>query len=358
MLQKKIIQIIPTLPPNISGLGDVGYTIAEYLFIKYNIKTDFLISDMNYSVNKIEDYAVFKFSKNYNSFYHELRKLIAGGSNKVLLHYVNYAYQKRGVPYYVPIVLRRIKHDFKDVKIIINFHELYAKGNFPSSSFFLYPLQRKIFEMLVDTGDIFVTSMGMYGRIIKQTDKTKRKVVINLPVFSNVGELNECNPLNHRKKQIVVFGSKVLRKNLYKNYYYEIIAFCHKIGIKKIIDIGEKTEYDFSATDNIELVETGILNSNKISTILSDSIAGVIFYPAAYLAKSSVFAAYAAHGLPVLCFTKTTENEDGLVEGTHFISLYNNLDLNLNIISENIFYWYKNHSISIHICEYLNKLNE
>lgn len=323
----------------------------------HKIKSVFLISDDSYGSNQLNGFEVHKFSKYYSSFYKELESLVSSGLNNILLHYVNYGYQKKGVPYYLPLVLNRIKKEFKEVKIIINFHELYAKGNFPSSSFFLHSLQKRIFKMLVDAGDVFFTSMNMYGRIIKESDKTKKKAVNCFPLFSSAGVLNNYIPLNKRKKQIVVFGSMILRLRLYSNNINELFEICNNYGFSKIIDIGEKTGINFNLPQNITLIQTGKLNNTEISELLLDSSAAVINYPAAYLAKSSVFASYAAHALPVFCFTEKIENEDGLVDGLNYISSINKTSFDsFENISKNIFEWYSKHSISSHIEFYKSSL--
>src|SRR5438067_11964301 len=85
-----LLQIVPKVPGGIDGVGDYALTIAKRLRDKFGCDTVF---------------ATFKTSSTENAAGFEvllLDRLLAPLSRKydhVLLHYVNYGFQKRGVPF-------------------------------------------------------------------------------------------------------------------------------------------------------------------------------------------------------------------------------------------------------------------
>ena len=85
-----LLQIVPKVPGGIDGVGDYALTIAKKLHENFGCETVF---------------ATFKTSSGENAGGFEvlsLDRLLDEPSEKydhVLLHYVNYGFQKRGVPF-------------------------------------------------------------------------------------------------------------------------------------------------------------------------------------------------------------------------------------------------------------------
>jgi hypothetical protein len=62
------------------------------------------------------------------------------------------------------------------------------------------------------------------------------------------------------------------------------------------------------------------LAAPAISRILRETRVGFLDYFDGYLGKSSVFAAYASHGLAPVLLTQNSSEPDGLVSGRHFLA--------------------------------------
>ena len=77
--------------------------------------------------------------------------------NGVILHYVNYGFQKRGVPVTLVSFLKSLRREFGGALLVI-FHELFASGPPWRSEFWLQPLQKKIARDLARLADARVVS--------------------------------------------------------------------------------------------------------------------------------------------------------------------------------------------------------
>jgi hypothetical protein len=90
--------------------------------------------------------------------------------------------------------------------------------------------------------------------------------------------------------------------------------------------------------------------------LLSDSVAGFITYPRAFLAKSGVFAAFCAHRLmPVLPAMPGDRrpDADGIASGVQYLSVDGNqgcevLPENAQAIADAAWNWYQGHSLKTH----------
>src|SRR5438132_12829606 len=107
-----LLQIVPKVPGGIDGVGDYALTIAKRLRDKFGCDTVF---------------ATFKTSSGENAGGFEvlsLDRLLAPLSRKydhVLLHYVNYGFQKRGVPFRLLSILHELRRQHR-ASLVTIFH--------------------------------------------------------------------------------------------------------------------------------------------------------------------------------------------------------------------------------------------
>ena len=90
------------------------------------------------------------------------------------------------------------------------------------------------------------------------------------------------------------------------------------MGIEEIVDIGARTGPVPSQVGDIRVTAMGHLVPRDASEVLRNARAGFIDYPSDYLGKSTVFAAYAAHGLVPVVSWRRGEDEPGLAEGVNY----------------------------------------
>src|SRR4051812_11450035 len=87
-----VLQIVPRLPGTFDGVGDYALNLAKALTANHGITTTFLVGEKT-ALGSKEGYAVISGLEGNAST--ELAQKYA----HVILHYVNYGYQPRGVPF-------------------------------------------------------------------------------------------------------------------------------------------------------------------------------------------------------------------------------------------------------------------
>ncbi len=75
----------------------------------------------------------------------------------IILHYVNYGYQKRGLPVRLPSLLRRLRQACGG-RLVTIFHELYASAPPWRSAFWLQRMQKSITRTVARLSDACVVS--------------------------------------------------------------------------------------------------------------------------------------------------------------------------------------------------------
>ncbi|MGH7887936.1 MAG: glycosyltransferase family 1 protein [Candidatus Binatia bacterium] len=317
-MSAKIIQIVPRLPPSVSGVGDYAHLLARQLRDDHDIHSSFLVGDPTWDgPSKLNGLNVERSaSQEANELEHLLRKL---GAATVLLHYVGYGYHQRGCPLWLLRGLESWKKAGANHRLIVMFHELFASGMPWRSSFWTSPLQRRLARSLALLSDRSITNLADSGEILaRMTGRPKSSFAV-LPVFSNVGEATSCAGLYDRSSRLVVFGSAEWRRQAYHDHRATLALGCDALGIDSIVDIGPPLSP--SPEFSVPVIETGVLAAPAISRHLAGARAGFFAYPAAYLGKSSIFAAYAAHGLlPITYGENSDDNQDGLCAGKHFLA--------------------------------------
>lgn len=266
----EVLQVVPRLPPPAEGVGSYALCLAEAL-AGHGISTRFLSAEEGGIARGLEN----------------------AEEQAVLLHYANYGYQRRGCPFWLPGALRRRAGR----RLVTVFHEVYATGPPWRSSFWTRPFQRRIAAAVARASDALVTSLDLYVRRIGPAAAGKTTVT---PVFSTVGEPPAPSPLASRARRMVLFGGRGARSRAYGELGDELLAACRALEIEEIADVGPPLEETGAAVDGVPVRRLGVLPAAEVGELLGSSLAGFVAYPAYFLPKSTIFAAYCAHGvLPV-----------------------------------------------------------
>lgn len=261
----------------------------------------------------------------------------------LLLHFSGYGYQARGVPIWLVRTLRHLRPRFSKVGVM--FHELYASGPPWSSAFWLTGAQKRIARDLVGLADFWATNREESARwLIKNSRPVLHKV---MPVFSNVGELDAVD--GPRQDTLVVFGSPDIRTKVYAWANGQIFG-CAKRNQLQIHDIGAAIQ-DLSVQARLReegVVVRGKLSAEEVSGALAAARLGAIVYPVEYVAKSSVFAAYCAHGVCPVLLSANYGSHDGLVANEHYLAGFEALAVSrsASVVGGNARSWYEPHRVS------------
>jgi hypothetical protein len=158
---------------------------------------------------------------------------------------------------------------------------------------------------------------------------------------------------------LVVFGSAPTRARALARLPTYVAAL-RRLGIERVVEVGSGSEAGraASAEAGFDFDFAGTLDTPVVSQMLCTASYGLIDYPGVFLAKSGVFAAYAAHGCVVLNTAPVPGPADGLEAGTHLVDLNADTALPIDICSqqrmrEALHRWYADHRIEVQAHELL-----
>jgi hypothetical protein len=169
-----VLQIVPRVSDDPDGVTDYALNLAKAL-TQHRLRTVFAAAEPS-QVSEREGF--------------EITSIPDAGISRdkpahVILHYVNYGYQKRGLPSWLGPILRRIRQTCGG-RVLVIFHELFASGPPWKSEFWLQPLQKRIARDIARLADArLVSSESMrqsLGKLAPGLD------VIVHPVPSAFGE--------------------------------------------------------------------------------------------------------------------------------------------------------------------------
>lgn len=233
-----------------------------------------------------------------------------------LVHYANYGYARRGCPAYLASALEGWKRRCEQARVVTYFHEVFATGAPWHSSFWLAPLQRSIARRVARASDGLVTSLELYASFLRPW--AEGKPVLVEPVFSTIGEPDTLVPLAHRRRRLVIFGGGGTRERAYGELRQSLELTCRVLEIAEVIDIGPPLEMMKPELGVGALRCLGKMPAGGVGEILAGSVAGFLAYPPSFLSKSTVFAAYCAHGVLPVCAWHRQDAGGDLRPGEHY----------------------------------------
>ena len=297
-----VLQIVPYLPGTFDGVGDYALNLARALSADHGITTTFLVAAKTSAT-----------SKNQFALVSELDPAAASDLARqhehVILHYVNYGYQARGVPFRLRNFVKQLRLGLRG-RWVTTFHELYASGPPWKSAFWLRPFQVRIARDMIDASTACVVSNAPIEEAIHAYDL--RKKVHLVPVMSNFGEpeLTDFTPVSPRRWAICG-GTALIARSLrmfeqlrplippaFAPEHLDVVGGREDASIAAVID---RLKRELSVHYNPEV------NVDLASETLRQAAFGWLDYfgdgkvwPSMVL-KSTAFAALCAHGvIPIL----------------------------------------------------------
>src|SRR3981081_3350476 len=98
----RVLQIVPHLPGTFDGVGDYALNLAHALSADHGISTRFLVAGRTSATSKDG----FPVTSGLNA---NLCAELARDHEHVILHYVNYGYQARGVPFLLRAFVKQLR---------------------------------------------------------------------------------------------------------------------------------------------------------------------------------------------------------------------------------------------------------
>ena len=299
---RQIIQIIPSASGSRDGVTDYAHTLARRLREGHRIDSTFVTATPYAGQVLADGFSVLAPWRDV------LSKLKVFDEAPIIFHYVNYGYDRRGVPLWLPRTLRQTKARRRLVTI---FHELYAAGSFRQSAFWLRPLQMRIARLVAEISDVALVSSDFYRQQLHRL--SPMTAIVSHPVFSNFGE-PEFTPADMTTRDphrwVICGGTQLLERSLAS--FAEMV---HRINgpeaPRQLVVIGGTETPAISLAlrklGNIKVTYYPDLQASTASELLAGCTFGWIDYfvqtdiPFSAILKSGAFAALCAHGvIPVV----------------------------------------------------------
>jgi hypothetical protein len=354
-----LLQIVPRVPGGIDGVGDYAITIAEKLRAKFGWNTLFATFQTSSAVNAAGFEVV------------PLESLISDAARKyehTLLHYVNYGFQKRGVPFRLLSILRRLRGQHHG-KLVTIFHELYASGPPWSSAFWLQPLQIHLARSVGRLSDACIVSSDNF---LSELNRVVPSARVELhPVPSGLGEpsLSPNQITDRDPHRWAIVGGTGLSERSLRSFSQLLARIPESIAPRKLFVLGG---VDNPATRSllsdltIEFDYRPRIPAVDASDVLRTcSFAWFNYFhrldvETSVILKSSAFAAACAHGvIPVFPHRGSAVSLDGdRLPGPFFIGpdRCEIPDAQARAkIAAAIYAWYQRHASSEHLIQGIAK---
>lgn len=316
MAKETLVHIVPTVPPAINGLADYCYKLWEH-WPQPRPQWKCLAAQVPDGAHELwpeVQIAPFELSKNGL-----LRALEQAASRSVVLHYVGFAYQKKGVPLWLAPALSEWKHRNQGrdkARLCVIFHELYARGNPRQSAYWLQPWSKRIVAQLVQVADNWIATSEIAADHLVSDFAAASSCGHIVPVGANIEpavtvDFQRPWPLiQGRKLSICVFGLPSTRaaalnahsrllKLLYEHDLVEEISLIGKsaaaIDDQMIREIQRQI-----APDNLWRTHYDLAPSQISILLLQHDLALSRDWPQ-LLTKSGSYAAACVHGLITVC---------------------------------------------------------
>ncbi len=229
-----------------------------------------------------------------------------GNYRDIVLHYVNYGYQKRGLPRQLPSLLQRLRQRCGG-RLVTIFHELYASAPPWRSAFWLQPMQKSIARAIARLSDGCVVSSETMRDLLKRLAPNSDISVH--PVVSTLGEPTFSTDQFVRRDphRWVIFGGTHLIQRSLGTFRQRMSVIPEPFSPHELYVLGgnesSTIRRDLDEFHGIDCHYHPAVEAAVASEILSSCSFGWIDYfrqrnvPTAAILKSGSFASYCAHGV-------------------------------------------------------------
>lgn len=275
---------------------------------------------------------------------HSIGNIRVSKSDAVLLSYSGYGYHKHGAPAWLADWTEKAAGSVTLFGTF--FHELYATSPPWRRAFWFSVAQKRIARRVAQASGFILTSRSAYWAWLREVAGPKPHLV--LPVFSNIGEVDYRAAW--AGNYAVVFGSAAIRTRLYSRHLSSLTEWANSSGVR-LHDIGEPLGRDLlDSLRNAGVVMHGRLPAHEVSQRLQGADWGFLAYEPSFLAKSSIFAAYAAHRLCPVVMSIDDAAGDGLYPGVHYLTARHLQSPSAGpappAVADAAHQWYQSHSLA------------
>ena len=283
MSAPRLTVITTRLPPALCGIGTYSWRLREH-WPNEQSPVEFL--ELGQSANPARQLT------------ETLERI---GAGDVLLHYAGRAYQRLGLPFWMPRALSRWKKKFPRARLGIFFHEM--PGRFPITSrhFWLGKGSEQIIRQLTTAADLIFTNTENHSAQLRKL--SRRQDVHLLPVGSNIERAPAASE-SRAKTEFLIFGLPFGRWQTLQSFSAHIQRWQADGRLTRLHLVGpQDNEFSKRADSLIAeelLVRQGTLPSAQIAELLRRVGFALTNVSEETWAKSTTFMACAANACPVV----------------------------------------------------------
>lgn len=354
MTGDRLIQIVPYRARAPEGVGDHARLLAEEFRASMGIETSFVAcTPLPPEARCNDEWETVQLPRRGTK---ELLDALAtlerrDGPAPILLHLSGFGFHRRGAPFWLATALDRWQRSHSEGKLAVVFHELFATGPVNSRNFWFGQLQRFPVRHIARIADGGITALDRKLAWLRHAVDVPANFH-PMPCFSTIGETVSTLPTaRERPARLAIFGRSNVLPGIYRQRGDLLAAFVRANAIEQIVDIGPRAEDPPANVGGVPVTRLGALDPEPLRAELATARFGALLYDAGELPKSSIFAAYAAHGTIPLCFSASRPDSNGLRIGTHFLRLDHDVPTPvvdadaINQLQAHAMAWYRPHSI-------------
>jgi len=357
----KILQILPRVPPSVCGIGDYAWRLAQEMRDAHDIHSAFLAAGTSWT--QPEGQTEFPVHRLEARTAEGLAAFVQARGNEwdaVVLHMSPYGFQKRAVPFWLARGWRQLAQMPDRPSLLTMFHELYASGPVTSSAFWLQPLQKQVLRTVARASDALRTNRQAYADWLGGIHGLKAAETLAMPVFSNFGEPEALPPWEARDPSMALFGWGIHSGESLEAVTRRALACCQRFGLQRLHLIGGQGTADVG-TSGVEIVRHGFMEAATMSRLLMSCRMAYTAYHPRYFGKSTLVAAFAAHGLALITQGTSPALCDGLEHGLNV--MHESLlgvasdQGRLPLIAQSLRQWYDEHTLAVNALSYAGQMN-
>lgn len=307
----KITHVVPRLAPQIDGLGDYARRLGDHLFEESGIRSNYLVGDPSWApgASCLQDPAASEVRAVSRQSTEDLLNALKD-TETVMLHYVGYGYQTRGVPLWINHAIRKWRKTSSGRKLIVVFHELWASGPPWKSECYLGWLQQRLVRELFHLADVAVANAPHAWRRLEAISPRKtlfHPVPCNVSVHFGKARRWHCGgPVT-----LALFGMPAQRKRSLRKHA-NLVTMLDRAGlISRVSIVGNGASAGDRPSEDVRMLR-GLVSHCDIHVLpdatpeeagaaLASADMLLSFYPSRWLFKSgSAMAALANGAVPVI----------------------------------------------------------
>ncbi|MDQ3621185.1 MAG: glycosyltransferase [Verrucomicrobiota bacterium] len=320
---KKAGHLVPHFPPQLDGIGDYAACLGRELRDAHNIESRFIVGDPNWSGPPLYDgFPVAVVAEQEGA---ALAKAV-GSIGTLIVHYVCYGYERRGVPFWINRGLRRWRQS-GGKHCILMVHELWASGPPWKSEFYLGWIQRGLIAELHRAEKASVTSTEVMWQMLEDLGPGKTTLI---PVPSSFPVLKPGAAARRTfdgPLRVLVFGQTSPRLLGIRAHAALLRALSAAGRLDRVLVAGKGAQNGESRSPDVEellrhvppaeIDVLGELETREVTSVFAGAHLFLSYYPASFLGKSTAFMSALACACPAVLSEGARASP--LEAGRHFL---------------------------------------